>query len=73
MTAIATKLDHRGNRVPAHRTGQFAFVNSRPHTQADYDHIGRVMAERLRRGPGYVHDVLKRSVEARRVKDRGHG
>lgn len=73
MASIATKLDHRGNRVPAHRTGQFAFLNSRPHSEADYDLIGKVMAERLRRGPAYVRDVLERSAEARRMKDAGRG
>lgn len=35
-------------------------------TVADYDLLGRVMAERLRVGPGYLYDVRERAKARRR-------
>jgi hypothetical protein len=29
-------------------------------TVCDFDQLGRVLAERQRRGPGYIYDVLSR-------------
>ena len=36
-------------------------------TVCDYDHVGRVLAARLRAGPGHIHDVLQRRRTAGRA------
>lgn len=36
-------------------------------TVCDYEHLGRVLAERHRRGMGYIRDVLDRSHQRGRV------
>lgn len=36
----------------------------------DYEHTGRVLAERYRVGPGYLHDVKQRFKERAARKER---
>ena len=37
-------------------------------TVCDYEHLGRVLAERHRRGRGYIFDVLDRSRPTNRAR-----
>lgn len=38
------------------------------HTVADYEHVGRVLAARLRVGPGHLFDVRERAKARRKFR-----
>lgn len=48
----------------------FRYINCQPVFVADHEHVGRVLAERHRVGPGYLYDVRQRAKAARQAMER---
>lgn len=65
MPAMCAKV----SRCPSW-AAPFRYINC-PHVETiDHDHVGRVLAERYRVGPGYLHDVRARVKAAREAMER---